>query len=79
MITETIDFSLDQNYSSGSIDEIYTLRKQVRSQARRKKKPLEVDVFVELQSDIVDIIKRASFTMGHVYDRLNVGKLISAE
>lgn len=79
LITETIDFSLDQNYSSGSIDEIYTLRKQVRSQARREKKPLEVDVFVELQADIVDIIKRASFTMGHVYDRLNVGKLISAE
>ncbi|MDZ5458017.1 Bpu10I family restriction endonuclease [Azohydromonas lata] len=79
LVTETIDFSLDQNYASGSIDEIYTLRKQVRSQARREKKPLEVDVFTQLQSDVVEIVRRASFTMGHVYDRLEIGKLISVE
>ena len=77
LITETIDFSLEQNYASGSIDEIYTLRKQVRSQARREKKPLEADVFVQLQADVVEIVKKASSTMGHVYDRLDVGKLIS--
>lgn len=78
LVTETIDFSLEQNYASGSIDEIYALRKQVRSEARREKKSLKPDVFSQLQFDVVDIVKKASSTMGHVYDRLDVGKLISA-
>jgi len=79
LITETIDFSLTQNYASGSVDEIYTLRKQVRSQARRNKRPLESDVFAQLQFDVVEIVKKASATMGHVYDRLENGKLINAK
>jgi hypothetical protein len=77
LATETIDFSLANNYASGSIDEIYALRKQVRSQARRIKACLKHDVFEHLVSDIVNIMQKASRHPGHVYDRLAIGKLIN--
>lgn len=78
LVTETIDFSLSANYSSGSIDEIYVLRKQMRSQARREEKPLEHDVFSQLQADVITLMKKASESMGHVYERLERGRLINA-
>lgn len=77
LVTETIDFCLTDNYASGSIDEIYALRKQVRSQSRRKKAPLQADVFEMLQSDVVAFIKKATENAGHVYERLLGGKLIN--
>lgn len=77
LATETIDFSLQQNYASGSIDEIYTLRKQIRSDARRVKDTLKADVFVQLQADVMDFLRKSSSTMGHVYDRLPSGRLIN--
>lgn len=79
LVTETIDFSLSANYSSGSIDEIYALRKQMRSQARRLKKPLEHDVFEQLQVDVVTLMKKASQSLGHVYERLEKGRLINVK
>lgn len=79
LVTETIDFSLDQNYASGSIDEIYVLRKQVRSQARRKKDSLKADVFVRLIDDVSRIVKKSSSALGHVYDRLPAGRLINVQ
>lgn len=77
LVTETIDFSLKANYASGSIDEIYALRKQVRTQARKSKATLKHDVFEHLQKDVVRLMKKANETMGHVYDRLENGKLIN--
>lgn len=79
LVTETIDFSLDQNYASGSIDEIYVLRKQVRSQARRNKDDLKTDVFVRLVADVSEIVKKSSAALGHVYDRLPTGRLIHVQ
>lgn len=79
LLTETIDFSLNHNYAAGSIDEIYVGRKQVRSQARRKKEDLKPDVFAQLLDDVEDIMKRASIDTGHVYDRLECGKLIHVD
>jgi len=77
LATETIDFSLNSNYASGSIDEIYNLRRQVRSQARRTKEPLKAEVFEMLLADIITIMKKASESAGHVYDRLQHGRLIN--
>ena len=48
LATETIDFSLADNYASGSINEIYVLRKQMRSASRRTKAPLVASVFSSL-------------------------------
>lgn len=76
IITETIDFSLQDNYAAGSIDEIYVLRKQVRSEARRSKAPLCSDVFAQLFSDTVGLMILAGGKRGHVYERLTTGKLI---
>ena len=78
LVTETIDFSLSQNYASGSIDEIYTLRKQLRSLARKNKENLKADVFARLVEDVVDFIKKSSVASGHVYTRIENGKLINA-
>ena len=79
LVTETIDFSLSANYSSGSIDEIYALRKQMRSQARKLKRPLEHDVFEQLQADVLSLMKKASEILGHVYERLEHGRLINVK
>nr|AAX14652.1 BbvCI endonuclease subunit 1 [Brevibacillus brevis]AAY87146.1 BbvCI restriction endonuclease subunit 1 [synthetic construct]6MAF_A Chain A, BbvCI endonuclease subunit 1 [Brevibacillus brevis]6MAF_B Chain B, BbvCI endonuclease subunit 1 [Brevibacillus brevis] len=76
LITETLDFSPDENHSSGLIDEIYVLRKQVRTKNRVQKAPLCPSVFAELLEDILEISYRASNVKGHVYDRLEGGKLI---
>ena len=77
LVTETIDFSLDDNYASGHLDEVYVLRKQVRSVARRTKGPLLPDVFESLLNDIASVAKTATRVFGHVYERLESGKLIS--
>jgi hypothetical protein len=79
LATETIDFSLRDNYASGSIDEVYVLRKQLRSQARRTLQPLVPDVFAVLFEDVVSWVERASLVRVHVYDRLQHGKLIHVE
>lgn len=76
LVTETIDFSLNDNYAAGYIDEIYVLRKQVRSQARRKKIDLQHEVFQELTADVCSLMDRANTDRGHVYDRLEEGTLI---
>lgn len=76
LVTETIDFSLENNYASSSLDEMYVLRKQLRSISRRQKEPLQYDVFAELVSDVEAIVAKASQDGGHVYDRLACGKLI---
>lgn len=77
LVTETIDFSLDKNYASSQIDEIYVLRKQVRSQARRSKYDLRKEVFLELLLDTIDIVSKANIEHGHVYNRLPKGKLVN--
>lgn len=77
LATETIDFSLKQNYASGYIDEIFTLRKQMRSEARRNKATLKPEVFAQFQSEIMSILRKATLSQGHVYDRLAKGTLIN--
>lgn len=77
LLTETIDFSLNDNYAAGSIDEIYVGRKQLRSNARRNKAPLCSDVFRELVEDVSSIMRKASLDRGHVYQRLTHGRLIN--
>ena len=78
LVTETIDFSLSDNYAAGSIDEIYVGRRQMRSLARRAKGPLQPDVFRQLVDDVALLMKKASLDRVHVYDRLVHGKLINA-
>jgi hypothetical protein len=77
LVTETVDFSLKDNYVAGHLDEIYCMRKQVRSEARRNKGPLKVSVFKMLLDDVVEIMQSSSVSKGHVYDRLESGKLIN--
>jgi hypothetical protein len=77
LATETIDFSLKQNYASGYIDEIFALRKQLRSEARRNKATLKPEVFAQFQSEIMSILRKATLSQGHVYDRLAKGTLIN--
>jgi hypothetical protein len=79
LVTETIDFSLKDNYASGSIDEIYVLRKQVRSQARRNRAHLQPEVFKSLFEDVATLLTTESVVRGHVYSRLTSGKLIRGE
>lgn len=78
LVTETLDFSLLDNRASGPIDEVYVLRKQVRSRARVEggKAPLQPDVFAHLVSDIVGASIRSTQSAGHVYERLDKGRLI---
>ena len=76
LVTETIDFSLNNNYAASFLDEIYVFRKQVRSAARRKKEPLQFDVFEKLLNDVISLVKQGSLAKGHVYDRLELGRLI---
>jgi hypothetical protein len=78
LVTETIDFSLHDNYASGSIDEVYVLRKQLRSRARRSRGRLHPDVFAQLVADILAVMKTEVAMRGHVYERLATGKLIHA-
>ncbi|WP_371373641.1 Bpu10I family restriction endonuclease [Thalassotalea aquiviva] len=78
LVTETVDFSLKDNYVAGHLDEIYCLRKQVRSEARRNKAALKSDVFQKLLDDVVNSMRLATTSKGHVYDRLETGKLINA-
>lgn len=77
LVTETVDFSLQCNYASGSIDEIYALRKQVRSAARKQKELLKPDVFEAICADVIKLLQAGVATVGHVYDRLPNGKLIN--
>jgi hypothetical protein len=76
LVTETVDFSLSDNYASTSIDEIYCLRKQMRSAARRDRAPLQHEVFESLLRDVTDIMAAQMITRGHVYERLESGRLI---
>jgi hypothetical protein len=76
LVTETVDFSLQNCYASGAIDEVYVLRKQLRSNARRKLKPLDPDVFGLLFAATLDVIDRARIGWRHVYERLDDGRLI---
>jgi len=78
LVTETLDFSLLDNRASGPIDEVYVLRKQVRSKARVDggKAPLQPDVLGQLVNDILGAAKRANQSVEHVYERLAKGRLI---
>lgn len=76
LITETIDFSLNNNYAAGYVDEIFVLRKQVRSVARRRKEPLQEDVIKESVAAIIETVVSASSASQHVYDRIRSGRLI---
>jgi hypothetical protein len=78
LVTETIDFSLDDNYASTAIDEVYVLRKQMRSLNRKHRTPLCADVFETLFRDVCDLIERAGKARGHVYESLKGGRLIHA-
>ena len=78
-MTETIDFSVDDNYVAGSIDEIYVLRRQLRSISRRTKEALQAEVFASLVDDVVQVMQKANMDRGHVYDRLVHGRLINAK
>lgn len=77
LATETIDFSPSQDYASGLIDEIYVLRKQVRSQARKTLGPLCHEVFALFFADIAALMGRAGLDKGHVYSRLSDGRLLN--
>lgn len=76
LVTETVDFSLNDNYVAGNLDEIYCMRKQVRSSARRNKGPLQEEVFSSLLEDVVSLMRASTTARGHVYDRLELGRLI---
>lgn len=76
LVTETIDFSLDYNFAANNLDEVYVLRKQLRSKARKEKSSLKYDVFEELLNDVLQVSKNILSTRGHVYTRLQKGKLI---
>ncbi len=76
LVTETVDFSLSDNYAAGYVDEIFVMRKQMRSVARRKKDPLAPEVFSALTADVLRCAKLAGEALGHVYDRLDNGRLI---
>ena len=76
LVTETVDFSLGDNFISTSLDEIYCLRKQMRSVARRNKSKLCYEVFEELVNDVENTMRLVGANRGHVYDRLPKGKLI---
>ena len=76
LATETIDFSLEDNYITTSLDEIYCLRKQMRSKARKNKDPISHSVVSMLVNDIVNCLEIAAINSTHVYDRLESGKLI---
>lgn len=77
IITETIDYNLDNNYSSGFVDEIYVLRKQLRTHARKKKNNIDYAVFEIILNDICCLLGATSKSSVHVYDRLKNGKLIN--
>jgi len=77
LFTETIDFSLSDNFAAMEIDEVFVLRKQMRSVSRKKKAPLEASVFVEGVHQVVDIVCQKYEGGEHVYDRLASGKLIN--
>ena len=79
LITETIDFSLKDNYAAGFVDEVFVLRKQVRSVARRTKAPIEADVVKAAADVMIEILARAWISARHVYDRLPTGRLIRFE
>ena len=76
LVTETVDFSLEDNYAAGAIDEIYVLRRQLRSASRRQKEPLKEDVIRLLVEDVTEEVAKASTVRGHVYERLEDGRLI---
>lgn len=76
LVTETIDFSLDDNYITTSVDEIYCLRKQMRSRSRKSKDPISTEIVSILIDDIVNFLDDIDDAAGHVYDRLESGKLI---
>ena len=76
LVTETLDYSLDRNYS-GSIDEIYVLRKQMRSKARRSKDDYCPDVFEKFAEEVHYYVAKADLSKQHVYDRLVNGRLIN--
>jgi hypothetical protein len=78
LVTETIDFSLDDNYAAGSIDEMFVLRKQLRSRARRSKEPISADVLGEWLQEVENIALRSQISRAHVYDRMKSGRLINA-
>ncbi len=77
LVTETIDFSLKENYASSDVDQAYVLRKQLRSAARRQGASLQPDVVKQYCDDVMGRLQRASEARGHVYARLESGKLIN--
>lgn len=77
LATETIDFSPKEDYVSGFIDEVYVLRKQIRSQARKNLAPLCEEVFSMFFADVAAILERANLEKGHVYSRLPNGRLLN--
>lgn len=77
LFTETIDFSLSDNFAAMEIDEVFVLRKQMRSLSRKSKAPLEADVFVVGVQQVVEIVCQKYEGGEHVYDRLVSGKLIN--
>ena len=76
VVTETLDYRLDQNYS-GSIDEIFVLRMQKRSAARRDKARYRPEVFEAFLNDVAHRLLKADTSGQHVYERLESGRLIN--
>jgi hypothetical protein len=77
IVTETVDFSLADNYVAGSVDEIYVLRRVMRTKHRRQPVPLKADVFETFFEDVTATVAAAGTPRGHVYSRLQTGKLIN--
>ncbi len=79
LVTETIDFSLSDNFSTLQIDEIFVLRKMTRSQFRRTRSGVYCsDVFEQIANEIISEIEKINSPQTHVYDRLPAGRLIHA-
>jgi hypothetical protein len=76
LVTETLDFDLSKNYA-GSIDEIFVLRKQKRTDARRARAPYQAEVFEAFVDEVADHVCKADVSRTHVYDRLEGGRLIN--
>ncbi len=77
IVTETVDFSLRDNYVAGSVDEIYVLRRAMRSRHRHAPVGLKADVFSAFFEDLTAVVASAGTPLGHVYTRLTTGKLIN--
>lgn len=80
LISEFADFAYNkQNYASSSIDEIFILRKQKRSDVRRLSnsiKGIDPDLLFNHMNEINDHLEKIEIAPSLLKERLRMGKLI---